>query len=106
MSSIKNLQLVDSEEIGVPCTVPYHFSLLSEDNNLRYCCHGDRIVEGSQSIIDQWNGENYRKFREDWYAGFYAKSGLCEGCSHHEENKRYQKIIAEYLESHSESNSV
>ena len=80
-----------------PCLVSYHFTLLDVGQNLRFCCHGGKEYGKYSNLSDQWNDKNYSAFRKDWHQNYLNNKGLCEGCPHHEENKRWGKMISDYV---------
>jgi hypothetical protein len=88
------------EEQVPPCTVAYHFTLLDVNQELRFCCHGEKKHGLHLSLSEQWNDPTYSKFRKEWSARYKNQEGICLGCPHHEENKIWGQVIQEYLTQH------
>lgn len=91
----------DLEDVP-PCTVAYHFTLLDINQELRYCCHGEKIHAKHSNLNEQWTDKTYSEFRKKWSESYKEKKGLCLGCPHHEENKIWGKEISSYLAEHQE----
>jgi hypothetical protein len=75
-----------AERSAPPCAVSHHFTLLDINQNLRFCCRGDKSVTAYSSITEQWRGNEYEDFRAHWRERFRESKPLCEGCPHVEEN--------------------
>ena len=82
-------------ETRIPCTVAYHFTLLDVNQDLRYCCRGNKVADKYHSLSSQWEGEKYREFRQYWKNTFLNTPHLCEGCPHIEENRYYANLLNE-----------
>ncbi|MCC6138743.1 MAG: radical SAM protein [Bdellovibrionaceae bacterium] len=78
------------------CAVGYHFTLLGSDNNLRFCCRGDKTTEKYSSIKEQWTSKRYQSFRSSWRQAYKDKKSLCVGCPHVEENHRYSALLHQH----------
>lgn len=78
------------------CAVSYHFTLLGSDNNLRFCCRGDKVTEKYTSIKEQWTNMRYQSFRTTWRQAYKDKKSLCVGCPHVEENHRYSALLHQH----------
>lgn len=85
-----------------PCTVAYHFTLLDVNQDLRYCCHGEKRYGKHKNLTQHWTSRAYTKFRKTWSKNFSKQKGLCLGCPHHEENKAWGQVIQDYLAEHTE----
>ena len=88
------------DETAPPCAVAYHFTLLDINKQLRYCCHGDKVHDEHRDLKEQWDNHRYSTFRKTWSDRYKENKGLCLGCAHHEENKRWGRVIEEYLAQH------
>lgn len=75
------------------CSVSYQFTLLGTGDLLRYCCRGDKVLGAYTSLKEQWVGETYNNFRDQWRQSYKDKKSLCVGCPHVEENHRYAKLL-------------
>ena len=103
MDDTKPIQPKRWEEGEVPpCTVSYFFTLLDVNNELRYCCRGDKQHDKAVSVAQQWDNEKYNQFRKDWMERYKNQQALCTGCPHQEENIAWGKVIKDYLKQHSE----
>lgn len=78
------------------CAVAYHFTLLGSDNNLRFCCRGDKTTDKYTSIKEQWTSMRYQSFRSSWRQAYKDKKSLCVGCPHVEENHRYSALLHQH----------
>jgi molybdenum cofactor biosynthesis enzyme MoaA len=78
------------------CAVGYHFTLIGSDDQLRYCCHGDRVIEKYDTLKKQWLDDKYQNLRENWKQAFRDNKSLCVGCPHVEENYRYAKLLKQH----------
>lgn len=83
-----------------PCTVAYHFTLLDINQELRYCCRGDKIHAAYTGLREQWAGKEYSEFRKHWAENYEQKQDLCVGCPHFEENRRWNGVVQNYLKQH------
>ena len=88
-----------------PCTVGFYFTLLDVNNELRYCCRGDKRHDKAVSVASQWNDDKYNQFRKDWSERYKTQQSLCTGCPHQEGNIAWGKVIKDYLKQHSEEQS-
>jgi uncharacterized Fe-S cluster-containing radical SAM superfamily protein len=83
-------------DIQPACVVSYHFSLLGADNNLRFCCRGDKNAEKYKNLKEQWSNMRYQSFRSSWKAAYGQKKSLCAGCPHVEENHYYSELLKKH----------
>ena len=75
-----NDQIVKPDRWGAenppPCTVAFHFALMDVDTNLRFCCHGDKVLGPHRDLKKQCDGQHYKKFRTEWAQNYRQKKGL------------------------------